>query len=132
MPDAVTDVITVDFRCRGRVQASLIRVQRRLSRGIFAELVAMAYNVTSAAEVAIVIMDDGKPGAITSNHDVAKKLSRITKRPVVYVDVPENMARVSMRELGMPASLIEGLLESQWTSARGGCAVPAALRRLQG
>ncbi len=112
MAEAVTDVIAVDFRCRGRVQASLIRVQRRLSLGIFAELVAMAYNVTSAAEVAIVITDDGKPGAIASNHDVAKQLSRITKRPVVYVDLPENMARVSMREIGMPASLIEGLLES--------------------
>ncbi len=123
MPDAVTDVIAVDFRCRGTVQASLIRVQRRLSLGIFAELVAMAYNVTSAAEVAIVITDDGEASTISSNHDVAKLLSRITQRPVVYVDVPENMARVSMREIGIPASLIEALLEPQWTSPHGGCAI---------
>jgi len=109
----MSDVIAVDFRRHGTIRASLMRVKRGLSPGIFAELVAMAYNMTSAAEVAMVITDDGKPGAMASNHDVAKRLSRITKRPVVYVDVPENTARVSMRELGMPASLIEGLLETQ-------------------
>jgi hypothetical protein len=60
----------------------------------------------------MVVTDDGTATdfEVVSNHQVAQALSRITRRPVVYVDVPENIARQSMRELGMPASLVEGLL----------------------
>ncbi len=107
----IADVIAIDFRCRGRIQASFVGIKRGFSHDLAAQLIAMVFNVTSAAEIAIVIADDGKPSDVTSNPDVAKLLSRITKRPVVYVDVPENIARVSMRQLGMPPSLIEGLLQ---------------------
>src|SRR6266852_4506586 len=64
--------------------------------------------------MATVIFDDGKTDRVregASNHQAVELLSRITRRPVIYVDVRENIERQSMRELGMPASLIEGLLE---------------------
>jgi len=47
-------------------------------------------------------------------------LSRVTKRPVVYVDVPENIARQAMLQLGMPASLVEGLLVQNLMDERDG------------
>jgi hypothetical protein len=64
--------------------------------------------------MAMVVSDDGDPDPLTpaaSNHEIARMLSQMTKRPVVYVDVPENIARQSMRQLGMPASLVEALLQ---------------------
>ncbi len=71
-------------------------------------------SVSQARDVvAAVVADDGIASRLTaasSNHEIARALSRITKRPVVYIDVPENIARQSMRQLGMPASLIEVLL----------------------
>ena len=71
-------------------------------------LVAIALNAD--AEIAMVIRDDGGANGAATNHDFAKKLSRAEQREVVYVDVPENIARHSMRQLGVPASLVEGLL----------------------
>ncbi|HSP14769.1 MAG TPA: hypothetical protein VLV78_08455 [Thermoanaerobaculia bacterium] len=81
------------------------------------------FKLTRAREmVAMVIAVDGGAARATaagSNHEIARTLSRIAGRPVVYVDVPENIARQSMRQLGMPASLIEGLL--QHASADAAC-----------
>jgi len=114
------NVIAIDFRCDGRVLASVIDVKRGLSDALAAQLIAMAYNCKSAAEIAIVITDDGKATSVKSNHDVAKMLSRVTKRPVVYVDVPENIARQAMLQLGMPASLVEGLLVQNLMDERDG------------
>jgi hypothetical protein len=64
--------------------------------------------------VAVIVTDDGRRDDLsepTANHQVMKVLSRITKRPVVYIDGSKNIARHSMRQLGVPASLIEGLLQ---------------------
>lgn len=93
------NVLVADFRS-GSLRATAIAGEP--------ELVAMTFNGTS--EIAMVIRDDGDSNGATANHDAAKTLSRIHQQPVVYVDVPENIARLSMRQLGVPASLIEGLL----------------------
>jgi hypothetical protein len=46
-----------------------------------------------------------------SNYEIAKILSIITERKINYHDIPEDVARQSMRGLGMPAVLVEALLE---------------------
>jgi hypothetical protein len=73
-----------------------------------------AVNLSSRGEmVATVVTDDRAADdriEAASNYQAAKHLSRITRRPVVYVDVPDKIAMQSMRQLGMPASLIKGLL----------------------
>ena len=102
------------------------------------QLIAMAFNDTRASEIKGAVDASGIPYTFVrpkfferspnqaqnndaaSNHEVVKILSRIAKLPVVYVDVPENIARQSMRQLGMPAALIEGLLQhrsAQWRSS---------------
>ena len=50
------------------------------------------------------------PQALT-NHDVAGILSRSAGRTIEYVDVSDGVARRSMAELGLPATVIDGLLE---------------------
>jgi hypothetical protein len=95
-----TEVVVVDFRAGGCVQVVAALVP---------QIVAKAFNARAAMEIAMVVNDDGKPGEIASNYDAAKMLSRMTKRPVVYVDVADNIARHSMRQLGMPASLVKAL-----------------------
>jgi uncharacterized protein YbjT (DUF2867 family) len=50
------------------------------------------------------------PEALT-NHDVAGILSRSTGRTIDYVDVPDDAARRSMVGLGLPARVVDGLLE---------------------
>jgi hypothetical protein len=104
------EVIALDFRRGDGVHAVVFSGQ-----ALIPELVAMAFNGECAQEIAIVIDDDGKPfdfSSAASNHDVAKLLSRATKRSVVYVDAPQNIARHSMLRLGLPAALVEGLLEA--------------------
>ena len=64
--------------------------------------------------VAAIVADDARGNDLNEpagKHQVMKLLSRITKRPVIYIDEATNIARHSMRRLGMPASLIEGLLQ---------------------
>lgn len=64
--------------------------------------------------VAAIVTDDGRLDDLSEpaeNRQVMKLVSRITKRPVIYIDEATNIARHSMRQLGMPASLIEGLLK---------------------
>jgi hypothetical protein len=75
-----------------------------------------AFDSHQRETVATVITDDGKADNfvdLASNDQVVKILSRMAKLPVVYVDLPENIARHSMRQLGMPVSLIEGLLRAR-------------------
>mgnify|MGYP001560589622 CR=1 FL=1 len=50
------------------------------------------------------------PEAI-SNYTLAEILSKETGRTINYVDVPEDAARNSMREMGMPDAVVEALLE---------------------
>ncbi|HYS54345.1 MAG TPA: hypothetical protein VER58_11355 [Thermoanaerobaculia bacterium] len=108
------EVIVIDFRRSGSMQTAVIGMNNGSSLSALAsQLIAKAFNVKRASDIAMVVTDDGKADdciAPMSNHDAARMLSRITKRPVVYVDVPENIARQSMRHLGMPASLVEALL----------------------
>ncbi|MBI5181466.1 MAG: SDR family oxidoreductase [Nitrospirae bacterium] len=46
-----------------------------------------------------------------SNYQIAAILSRVTGRTINYVDVPEAAARQGMKEMGMPETIIEALLE---------------------
>jgi hypothetical protein len=105
------EVIVVDFRQNESIRAKIVGAR-------LPQLVAKEFNATRSSDIAMVINDDGKINELTSNYDAARMLARITRHPVVYVDVPENIARQSMRELGVPASLIEGLLERKVTGAR--------------
>jgi uncharacterized protein YbjT (DUF2867 family) len=50
------------------------------------------------------------PEAI-SNYEIAQILSIITERKINYHDIPEDAARQSLKGLGMPAVLVEALLE---------------------
>lgn len=73
-------------------------------------------DVAEAAAVALV--DDGHhgqvhtltgPQAITYGR-IAEALTEATGRPVTYVDVPEDAARRSMLEAGLPAPIAEAIL----------------------
>lgn len=72
-----------------------------------------------AAVAATVLTEDGHDGRAydltgpeaLSNHEVAEILSRLTGRTIDYVDVPEDAARQSLTATGLPASVVEGLLE---------------------
>lgn len=72
-----------------------------------------------AAVVVAALTKDGHEGqayALTgpeaiSDYDVAEILSSTLGRPVSYVDVPEEAARQSMLEAGMPAVLVDVMVE---------------------
>jgi uncharacterized protein YbjT (DUF2867 family) len=57
-----------------------------------------------------------------SNADVAEKISRVTGRPVQYVDIPEAAHRKAMEDLGMPPWQVTALLELQEYYVSGKCA----------
>jgi len=59
------------------------------------------------------------PEAI-SNHELAKRISRITGRAVNYVDIPETAQREAMLALGMPEWQVTALLELQQYYKQGG------------
>src|SRR5216684_704597 len=59
------------------------------------------------------------PEAI-SNHELAKRISRVSGRTVNYVDIPESAQRESMLGLGMPAWQVTALLELQQYYKQGG------------
>ena len=59
------------------------------------------------------------PEAI-SNHELAKRISRITGRAVNYVDIPEAAQREAMLALGMPEWQVTALLELQQYYKQGG------------
>jgi uncharacterized protein YbjT (DUF2867 family) len=59
------------------------------------------------------------PEAI-SNHELAKRISRITGRAVNYVDIPETAQRDAMLGLGMPEWQVTALLELQQYYKQGG------------
>ncbi len=59
------------------------------------------------------------PEAI-SNHELAKRISRITGRAVNYVDIPETAQREAMLALGMPEWQVTALLELQQYYRQGG------------
>ena len=72
-----------------------------------------------AAVVATVLTESGHEGKAyeltgseaISNYQIAKILSRLTGRAINYVDVPEDTARRSMKDMGMPESIVEALME---------------------
>jgi uncharacterized protein YbjT (DUF2867 family) len=72
-----------------------------------------------AAVAATVLTEDGHAGRAyeltgpepLTGHDIAAILSRATGRTIEYVDVPVAAARRSLTALGMPAAVVEGLLE---------------------
>ncbi len=57
-----------------------------------------------------------------SNEDVATKISRVTGRPVQYVDIPEAAHKKAMEDLGMPVWQVTALLELQEYYVSGKCA----------
>jgi len=61
------------------------------------------------------------PEAVTYA-ELAERISRVAKRPVEYVDIPEAAQRKSMLDLGMPEWQVNALLELQqyYTSGQGG------------
>ena len=46
-----------------------------------------------------------------SNAEQTAAIAEATGRPLRYIDIPENAARDSMLAMGMPAEIVEGLLE---------------------
>ena len=56
-----------------------------------------AYNLTGAEAI--------------SNYKIAEILSEITGHTINYIDVPVDTARQSMKNMGMPESIVEALLE---------------------
>ena len=122
------EVIVVDFRDSDCVQAALIGVEEDFSVApLVAHLLAMAFDVRQSSDIDSVVEASGVPYTFVrpkfferspsendaeSNQQAVTMLSRVTRLPVVYVDVTKNIARQSMRQLGVPASLIEGLLQS--------------------
>jgi uncharacterized protein YbjT (DUF2867 family) len=46
-----------------------------------------------------------------SNAEQTAAIAEAIGRPLRYVDIPENAARDSMLSMGMPAEIVEGLLE---------------------
>lgn len=56
-----------------------------------------AYNLTGAEAI--------------SNYKIAEILSEITGRTINYIDIPVDTARQSMKNMGMPESIVEALLE---------------------
>ena len=77
----------------------------------FVALTDAAVEARSGGTAAMVVTDDDRARPGHTNYEIARALSRVTQRPVVYVDAVENVVRTSMRQLGMPASLVEGLLQ---------------------
>jgi uncharacterized protein YbjT (DUF2867 family) len=77
-------------------------------------------DVRDVAAVVVVLLTEGGherksyditgPEAI-SNYRIAEILSRVTGRKISYVDVPEDVARKSMKDMGMPDAIVEALLE---------------------
>ena len=59
------------------------------------------------------------PEAI-SNHELAKRISRVTGRAVNFVDIPETAQREAMLALGMPEWQVTALLELQQYYKQGG------------
>jgi hypothetical protein len=129
------DVLAIDFRQPGLIRAALIGIRSAFSVGqLVPQLIANAFNVRRAPDIETAVACSGVPCAFVrrmiivatdaaspereTNHEIAKTLSRITKRPVIYIDRPENIERSSMRQLGMPATLVEGLLQHCTTTAQ--------------
>lgn len=66
-----------------------------------------------------------------SNAEIAAKISRLARRPVQYVDIPEAAQRKAMLDAGMPEWQVSALLELQEYYVSGKCAeVTDVLQRL--
>ena len=72
----------------------------------------------AAVVVALLTKDghEGKAYTLTgpeavSNYQIAGILSHVTGRTINYVDLPEAAARQGMKEMGMPETIVEALLE---------------------
>lgn len=61
------------------------------------------------------------PEAVT-NGELGRRISRVTGRPVQFVDIPEAAQRKAMLEMGMPEWQVTALLELQqyYTGGKGG------------
>ncbi|AXC15059.1 hypothetical protein ACPOL_5813 [Acidisarcina polymorpha] len=61
------------------------------------------------------------PEAVT-NGELAARISRVAKRPVQFIDIPESAQRASMLGLGMPEWQVDALLDLQryYTGGQGG------------
>lgn len=101
-------------------------------------------DVRDVAEVAVKVLvapkeHTGKtyelngPEAV-SYSQVAEKISRVTGRPVRYVDLPEAQQRKAMLDAGMPEWQVTALLELQqyYTAQRKGADVTPVLKQLLG
>lgn len=126
-------VVAVDFR-DGSFQTLLIDVKEASLTTLAADLIATRLNeieserrqnndskrkrlveVERAVEASgipytsINVLESKRTCQTRSNHELARMLSRIADRPIIYIDAPENIARESMRQLGMPKRLIDTL-----------------------
>jgi len=72
------------------------------------------------------------PEAI-SNHELAKRISKVAGRTVNYVDIPESAQREAMLGLGMPEWQVTALLElQQYYKQGGGAKTDSLLKTLTG
>jgi uncharacterized protein YbjT (DUF2867 family) len=72
------------------------------------------------------------PEAI-SNQELAKRISKVARRTVNYVDIPESTQRESMLGLGMPEWQVTALLDlQQYYKQGGGAKTDGLLRELIG
>jgi uncharacterized protein YbjT (DUF2867 family) len=72
------------------------------------------------------------PEALSTAEQV-RKISEAIRKPIQYVDIPEQAARESMLKLGMPAVIVEGMLEFMALVRAGqGATVTDSVRQVTG
>jgi uncharacterized protein YbjT (DUF2867 family) len=107
--------------------ADAVRATGRLFAPAGAARIAMIHPRDVAAVAAVVLAEDGHDGmtyeltgpAAITYADVAAALSTATARAVEFVDVPDDAARASMLEAGMPQELA-GFIVMLFGALRGG------------